>query len=63
MTAYTITTITKYGHEKITYATREEAERAIDNINAIAKEAKATSMRAYADLYYRWAGCLTVVTL
>lgn len=63
MTAYRITTLTREGHENIHYATREEAERAINNINAIAKEVKATSIRAYADLYYRWAGCLTVVTL
>ena len=63
MTAYRITTLTREGHENIHYTTREEAERAINNINTIAKKAKATNIRAYADLYYRWAGCLKTITL
>ena len=63
MTAYKITTITKYGNEDRVYATKEEAEEAINTINTISNEAKATSIKAYANLIDRWAGCLKEITI
>ena len=50
------------GKEDRVYTTREEAQEAINTINTVANEAKATSIRAYTNLDYRWAGCLEEIT-
>ena len=62
MTTYKITMISKNGKEDRVYTTREEAQEAINTINTVANEAKATSIRAYTNLDYRWAGCLEEIT-